>query len=294
MPEFPDITVYIEALEARIQGKAMTGVRVLNPFVLRTVEPPIQNLVGVPVTGIRRMGKRIVIAFERDLFLVIHLMIAGRLRWRAPGAEIVRPAPLARFEFPDGVLVLTEAGKKRRASIHLVEGEQNLIQFDRGGLEVMEASLDDFADRLTSESHTVKRSLTDPTLFSGIGNAYSDEILHRAKLSPLLLTTKITDEQIAQLFEAVREVLKEWTERLRAEAAGEFPEKVTAFREGMAVHGRFGKPCPVCGTPVQRIRYADNETNYCARFQTGGRLLADRAMSRLLKQDWPRSLDEQS
>jgi formamidopyrimidine-DNA glycosylase len=293
VPEFPDITVYIEALEARIQGKAMTGVRVLNPFVLRTVEPPIQNLVGVPVTGIRRMGKRIVIAFERDLFLVIHLMIAGRLRWRAPGAEIVRPAPLARFEFPDGVLVLTEAGKKRRASIHLVEGEQNLIQFDRGGLEVMEASLDDFADRLTSESHTVKRSLTDPTLFSGIGNAYSDEILHRAKLSPLLLTTKITDEQIAQLFEAVREVLKEWTERLRAEAAGEFPEKVTAFREGMAVHGRFGKPCPVCGTPVQRIRYADNETNYCARCQTGGRLLADRAMSRLLKQDWPRSLDEQ-
>ena len=293
MPEFPDITVYIEALEARIQGKAMTGVRVLNPFVLRTVEPPIQNLVGVPVTGIRRMGKRIVIAFERDLFLVIHLMIAGRLRWRAPGAEIVRPAPLARFEFPDGVLVLTEAGKKRRASIHLVEGEQNLIQFDRGGLEVMEASLDDFADRLTSESHTVKRSLTDPTLFSGIGNAYSDEILHRAKLSPLLLTTKITDEQIAQLFDAVREVLKEWTERLRAEAAGEFPEKVTAFREGMAVHGRFGKPCPVCGTPVQRIRYADNETNYCARCQTGGRLLADRAMSRLLKQDWPRSLDEQ-
>jgi formamidopyrimidine-DNA glycosylase len=292
VPEFPDITVYIEALEARIQGKAMTGVRVLNPFVLRTVEPPIQNLVGVPVTGIRRMGKRIVIAFERDLFLVIHLMIAGRLRWRAPGAEIVRPAPLARFEFPDGVLVLTEAGKKRRASIHLVEGEQNLIQFDRGGLEVMEASLDDFADRLTSESHTVKRSLTDPTLFSGIGNAYSDEILHRAKLSPLLLTTKITDEQIAQLFDAVREVLKEWTERLRAEAAGEFPEKVTAFREGMAVHGRFGKPCPVCGTPVQRIRYADNETNYCARCQTGGRLLADRAMSRLLKQDWPRSLDE--
>jgi formamidopyrimidine-DNA glycosylase len=293
VPEFPDITVYIEALEARIQGKAMTGVRVLNPFVLRTVEPPIQNLVGVPVTGIRRMGKRIVIAFERDLFLVIHLMIAGRLRWRAPGADIVRPAPLARFEFPDGLLVLTEAGKKRRASIHLVEGEQNLIQFDRGGLEVMEASLDDFADRLTSESHTVKRSLTDPTLFSGIGNAYSDEILHRAKLSPLLLTTKITDEQIAQLFDAVREVLKEWTERLRAEAAGEFPEKVTAFREGMAVHGRFGKPCPVCGTPVQRIRYADNETNYCARCQTGGRLLADRAMSRLLKQDWPRSLDEQ-
>ena len=293
VPELPDITVYIEALEARILGKAMTGVRVANPFVLRSVDPPIQDLVGRPVTGFRRMGKRIVIEFERDLFLVIHLMIAGRLRWRASGADVVRPAPLARFEFPDGVLVLTEAGKKRRASIHLVEGEQNLIQFDRGGLEVMEASLDDFADRLTSESHTVKRSLTDPTLFSGIGNAYSDEILHRAKLSPLLLTTKITDEQIAQLFDAVREVLREWTNRLREEAAGEFPEKVTAFREGMAVHGRFGKPCPVCGTPVQRIRYADNETNYCARCQTGGRLLADRAMSRLLKQDWPRSLDEQ-
>ena len=292
MPEFPDITVYIEALEARILGKAMTGVRVVNPFVLRSVDPPIQDLVGVPVTGFRRMGKRIVIEFERELFLVIHLMIAGRLRWRASGGDIVRPAPLARFEFPDGVLVLTEAGKKRRASIHLVEGEQNLIQFDRGGLEVMDASLDDFADRLTSESHTLKRSLTDPTLFSGIGNAYSDEILHRAKLSPLLLTTKITDEQIAQLFDAVRVVLREWTERLRADAAGEFPEKVTAFREEMAVHGRFGKPCPVCGTPVQRIRYADNETNYCARCQTGGRLLADRAMSRLLKQDWPRSLDE--
>ena len=292
MPEFPDITIYIEALEARILGKAMTGVRIVNPFVLRTVDPPIQSLVGARVRGFRRMGKRIVIEFEGDLFLVIHLMIAGRLRWRPPGGDIVRPAPLARFEFPDGVLVLTEAGKQRRASLHLVRGEQNLIQFDRGGLEVMNASLDDFADRLTSENHTLKRSLTDPTLFSGIGNAYSDEILHRAKLSPLLLTSKITEEQIAQLFNAVREVLQEWTDRIRSEEAGEFPEKVTAFREGMAVHGRFGKPCPVCGTPVQRIRYADNETNYCARCQTGGRLLADRAMSRLLKQDWPRSLDE--
>lgn len=292
VPEFPDITVYIEALEARILGKAIIGVRVVNPFVLRTVEPSIQDLVGIPVTGFRRMGKRIVIEFEGDLFLVIHLMIAGRLRWRPPGGEIVRPAPLARFEFDDGVLVLTEAGKKRRASIHLVKGEQELIQFDRGGLEVMDASLDDFADRLTSENHTIKRSLTDPTLFSGIGNAYSDEILHRARLSPLLLTSKITDEQVAQLFDAVREVMREWTEKLRAEAAGDFPEKVTAFREGMAVHGRFGKPCPVCGAPVQRIRYADNETNYCARCQTGGRLLADRALSRLLKQDWPKSLDE--
>jgi len=293
MPELPDITVYIEALEARILGKAMTGVRIVNPFVLRSVEPPIKDLVGVSVTGFRRMGKRIVIEFEGDLFLVIHLMIAGRLRWRPPGGEIARPAPLARFEFPDGVLVLTEAGKQRRASIHLVQGEQELIQFDRGGLEVMDASLDDFADRLTSENHTLKRSLTDPTLFSGIGNAYSDEILHRAKLSPLMLTSKITDEQIGQLFDAVRNVLREWTDILRAESGGAFPEKVTAFREGMAVHGRFGKPCPVCGAPVQRIRYADNETNYCARCQTGGRLLADRAMSRLLKQDWPRSLDEQ-
>ena len=292
MPELPDITVYIEALQARVLGKSMTGVRIVNPFVLRSVEPPIQKLVGVPITGFRRMGKRIVMEFEDDLFLVIHLMIAGRLRWRAAGGDFVRPAPMARFEFPDAVLVLTEAGKKRRASIHLVEGEENLEQFDRGGLEVLTASRTDFADRLRSENHTVKRSLTDPRLFSGIGNAYSDEILHRAKLSPLLLTSKMSDEQVTQLFGAMREVLNEWTDKLRADAAGEFPEKVTAFREGMAVHGRFGKPCPVCGAPVQRIRYADNETNYCARCQTGGRLLADRAMSRLLKQDWPRSLDE--
>ena len=292
MPELPDITVYIEALEARVLGKAMTDVRIVNPFVLRTVEPPVQKLVGVPITGFRRMGKRIVMEFKEDLFLVIHLMIAGRLRWRAAGGDVVRPAPMARFEFPDGVLVLTEAGKKRRASIHLVQGEKNLEQFDRGGLEVLTTSRRDFADRLRSENHTVKRSLTDPTLFSGIGNAYSDEILHRAKMSPLLLTSRISDEQVTQLFDAVRAVLNEWTVKLRSEASGDFPEKVTAFREGMAVHGRFGKPCPVCGAPVQRIRYADNETNYCARCQTGGRLLADRAMSRLLKQDWPRSLDE--
>jgi formamidopyrimidine-DNA glycosylase len=292
MPELPDITVYIEALEARVLGKAMIDVRIVNPFVLRTVDPPVQKLVGVPVTGFRRMGKRIVLEFEDDLFLVIHLMIAGRLRWRAAVGDVVRPAPMARFEFPNGVLVLTEAGKKRRASIHLVQGEKNLEPFDRGGLKVLSASHRAFADRLRSENHTVKRALTDPTLFSGIGNAYSDEILHRAKLSPLLLTSKINDEQVTQLFDAVREVLNEWTVKLRSEAGGDFPEKVTAFREGMAVHGRFGKPCPVCGAPVQRIRYADNETNYCARCQTGGRLLADRAMSRLLKQDWPRSLDE--
>ncbi len=292
MPELPDITVYIEALEARVLGKSMTGVRIVNPFVLRSVEPPIQTLVGIPITGFRRMGKRIVLEFEDDLFLVIHLMIAGRLRWRAADGDVVRPASMARFEFPDGVLVLPDAGKKRRASIHLVQGEKNLQQFDRGGLEVLSASRDAFAERLRSENHTIKRSLTDPTLFSGIGNAYSDEILHRAKLSPLLLTSKISDEQVTRLFDAVHEVLHEWTDKLRSEAAGDFPEKVTAFREGMAVHGRFGKPCPVCGAPVQRIRYADNETNYCARCQTGGRLLADRAMSRLLKQDWPRSLDE--
>ena len=292
MPELPDITVYIEALEARILGKSMTGVRIVNPFVLRSVDPPVQDLVGVPVTGFRRMGKRIVIEFAGDLYLVIHLMIAGRLRWRATGGDVVRPAPMAKFEFDEGVLVLTEAGKQRRASLHLVRGEENLAQFDRGGLEVLTSSEKDFTERLRSENHTVKRSLTDPTLFSGIGNAYSDEILHRAKLSPLLLTSKMNDEQIATLFNAVREVLIEWTARLRAESGAEFPEKVTAFREEMAVHGKFGKPCPVCGAPVQRIRYADNETNYCARCQTGGRLLADRAMSRLLKQDWPRSLDE--
>ena len=292
MPELPDIAVYIEALESRIAGRAMSRVRIVNPFVLRTVDPPIQRLVGTRVTGFRRMGKRIVVEFEDDLFLVIHLMIAGRLRWRPPGGTVVRPAPLAQFDFPEGVLVLTEAGKKRRASLHLVKGVGGLTPFERGGLEVLDSSLAAFADRLRSENHTLKRSLTDPTLFSGIGNAYSDEILHRARLSPLLLTAKINDEQVAVLFKAVREVLIEWTTRLRAEAGGEFPEKVTAFREGMAVHGRFGKPCPVCGAPVQRIRYADNETNYCARCQTGGRLLADRAMSRLLKQDWPRSLDE--
>jgi len=292
MPELPDITVYIEALESRILGRAMTGVRIVSPFVLRTVDPPVSRLVGSRVAGFRRLGKRIVIEFEGDRFLVVHLMIAGRLRWRPPGGVVARPAPLARFEFPDGVLVLTEAGKQRRASLHFVEGEVNLLQFDRGGLEVLDSSFDAFADRLQSENHTLKRSLTDPTLFSGIGNAYSDEILHRARLSPLQLTSRVTEEQIAQLHEAVREVLTEWTARLRAETGAGFPEKVTAFREGMAVHGRFGKPCPVCGAPVQRIRYADNETNYCARCQTGGRLLADRAMSRLLKQDWPRTLDD--
>jgi formamidopyrimidine-DNA glycosylase len=292
VPELPDITVYIEALEARVIGEPVVSVRLVNPFVLRTVDPPIDRVTGKRVKALRRMGKRIVLEFEDDLFLVIHLMIAGRLRWRDPGGSVAKPAPLARIEFPKGVLVLTEAGKQRRASLHLVQGERSLEQFDRGGLEVMDSTLADFASRLRSENHTIKRSLTDPTLLSGIGNAYSDEILHRAKLSPLLLTSKMTDEQIATLHRATKEVLAEWTASLRDELQGEFPEKVTAFREKMAVHGRFGKPCPVCGAPVQRIRYADNETNYCARCQTGSRLLADRAMSRLLKQDWPRSLDE--
>jgi formamidopyrimidine-DNA glycosylase len=292
MPELPDITVYIEALAERIVGQPMTGVRIVNPFVLRSVEPPIDRLIGARVTGLRRMGKRIVIEFEGDLFLVIHLMIAGRLRWRDTGGNVARPAPLARLDFPRGVLILTEAGKQRRASMHLVEGEQNLAQFDRGGLEVLSASREAFAARLRQENHTLKRALTDPRLFSGIGNSYSDEILHRARLSPLLLTSRLSEEQVTELHTAVREVLREWTNRLRTELGGKFPEKVTAFREGMAVHGRFRLPCPVCGAPVQRIRYADNETNYCARCQTGGRLLADRAMSRLLKQDWPRTLDD--
>jgi formamidopyrimidine-DNA glycosylase len=292
VPELPDVTVYVERLRALVVDRVLGGIRLASPFLLRSVDPPLAAAHGRRVRGIRRIGKRIAIELEGDLFLVIHLMIAGRLRWRAPGGSVVRPAPLARIEFPNGVLILTEAGKQRRASLHLVEGEKNLVEFDRGGLEVLNSSFDDFAARLESESHTLKRSLTDPTLFSGIGNAYSDEILHRAKLSPLLLTTRMTEEQKQQLYAAVREVLIEWTNRLRAELGGEFPEKVTAFREGMAVHGRFKQPCPVCGAPVQRIRYADNETNYCARCQTGGRLLADRALSRLLKQDWPRSLDE--
>lgn len=292
MPELPDITVYMEALKARVIGEPLSDAKILNPFVLRTVAPPLSRVIGTRVERIRRMGKRIILEFEDDLFLVIHLMIAGRLRWRAPGEGVVRPAPLARFEFPKGLLFLTEAGKKRRASIHLVEGEQGLVDFDRGGLEVMASSVAAFAERLRLENHTVKRSLTDPRLFSGIGNAYSDEILHHARMSPLLLTSKMTDEQIATLHDSVLVTLRKWTDELRAELDGAFPEKVTAFREGMAVHGKFGKPCPVCGAPVQRIRYADNETNYCARCQTGGRLLADRAMSRLLKQDWPRTIDE--
>ena len=292
MPELPDITVYIEALESRIAGQTLERVRIAKPFLLRSVDPPISSANGKRVTGIRRMGKRIVLELEDDLFLVVHLMIAGRLRWLPAGAKVPGKLGLAAFDFPNGTLILTEAGSKRRASLWLVRGEQSLEQFERGGLEVLEGTLAQFTERLTRENHTLKRSLTDPRLFSGIGNAYSDEILHRAKLSPVKHTRRLSEEETARLFDATRTVLVEWTDRLRKESANDFPAKVTAFREEMAVHGKYGKPCPVCGTPVQRIRYADNETNYCPRCQTEGRLLADRALSRLLKQDWPKSIDE--
>lgn len=292
MPELPDITVYIEALASRIIGQPLERTRIAKPFLLRSVDPPISTAEGKRVVGLSRMGKRIVVELEDDLFLVIHLMIAGRLRWLPAGGKVPGKIGLAAFDFPNGTLILTEAGSKRRASLCLVRGEESLEQFERGGLEVLDANLADFTERLIRENHTLKRSLTDPRLFSGIGNAYSDEILHRAKLSPVKHTRRLTEEEIARLFDATRTVLVEWTERLRSESAGDFPAKVTAFRDDMAVHGKFGKPCPACSTPVQRIRYADNETNYCPRCQTEGKLLADRALSRLLKQDWPRSIDE--
>jgi formamidopyrimidine-DNA glycosylase len=292
MPELPDITVYREALERRVAGRVLEAVSVASPFLLRTVEPPLIEAVGRKVLGLERIGKRLVFVLEGDLFLVVHLMIAGRLKWFPPGAKGPGRITLARFDFPEGRLILTEAGTKRRASLHVVRGREALRAFDRGGIEPLEASLPEFAARLRLESHTVKRALTDPRLFSGIGNAYSDEILHAAKLSPLTLTRRLSDDQIARLFAATRETLEAWIVRIRAETGAEFPDKVTAFREGMAVHGRFGNPCPTCGSPVQRIRYADNETNYCARCQTDGKLLADRALSRLLKSDWPRTLDE--
>jgi len=291
VPELPDIQVYLERLAPLILNQPLERIVIRSPFVLRSVMPPIAEAEGKRVVGLRRLGKRIVLALEDDLFLVIHLMIAGRLRWRPPGTRPAGRLGLATFEFPAGVLLLTEAGTKRRASMHLVRGEATLSEFERGGLEVLDADLTAFQDRLTSENHTLKRALTDPRLFSGIGNAYSDEILHRARLSPLAYTRKLSQEEISRLFDATRATLLEWIQRLRAEVEV-FPEKVTAFREGMAVHGRYREPCPVCGTPVQRIRYADNETNYCARCQTGGRLLADRALSRLLREDWPRSIDE--
>ncbi len=292
MPELPDIAVYLDCLTPRVLGQPLERLVVKNPFVLRSVTPSPAEVAGAGVTGLRRMGKRIVLALEHDRFIVLHLMIAGRLRWHAAGATPPGKIALALFEFPTGVLVLTEAGTARRASLHLVGGEAGLRDFDRGGLEVLEADPRAFAARLVSESHTLKRALTDPRLFSGIGNAYSDEILHRARLSPLALTRKLAPAEVGRLFEAARATLQEWTARLRAEVGEGFPDKVTAFRDGMAVHGRYGQPCPNCGAPVQRIRYADNETNYCARCQTGGRLLADRAMSRLLREDWPRSIDD--
>jgi formamidopyrimidine-DNA glycosylase len=292
MPELPDITLYLAQLTPRILHQPLLGITIRSPFVLRSVDPPLSAVEGKRVIGLRRLGKRIVLALEGDLFVVIHLMIAGRLRWRPPGTKLGGKLALAAFEFPSGSLHLTEAGTKRRASIHLVAGADRLGEFERGGVEVLEADLAGFTERLTSENHTLKRALTDPRLFSGIGNAYSDEILHRARLSPLALTSRLTEDEIATLYQATRVTLQDWIDRLSRETGEAFPEKVTAFREGMAVHGRFGKPCPECRSPVQRIRYADNETNYCARCQTGGRLLADRALSRLLKKDWPRSLDE--
>ena len=290
MPELPDVTVYVEALERRILGQRLEHVDIRSPFLLRTVEPAVDAALGKRVLAVRRIGKRIAIGLEADLWLVFHLMIAGRLHWFARGVPPKRTA-LARLEFGNGTLTLTEAGTKRRASLHLLQGEYALQLHNPGGLEILSSSAAEFAARLRRENHTLKRALTDPKLFSGIGNAYSDEILHAARLSPLLLTSRVDDEQAARLYAAARGQMQLWIERLRESARGEFPEKVTAFRAGMAVHGRFRQPCPACGTPVQRIRYADNETNYCARCQTGGRLLADRSLSRLLKQDWPRSVD---
>ena len=292
MPELPDIVVYLEALERRILGQPLTGIRIMSPFVLRSVEPPVAELAGRRVTGLSRMGKRLVWELEGERFIVLHLMIAGRLRWAGAGGRAPGRIGLAAFDFPAGSVLLTEAGTKRRASIHLVRGRAALAEFARGGIEPLEAGPAEFAQRLRLESHTLKRALTDPRLFSGIGNAYSDEILHRARLSPLQLTGRLSDEEVARLHQATVAVLTEWTDRLRATTGAGFPEKVTAFREGMAVHGRYGQPCPVCAGPVQRIRYAENETNYCPACQTGGRLLADRGLSRLLKEDWPRSLEE--
>jgi formamidopyrimidine-DNA glycosylase len=292
VPELPDVTVYLEALERRVLSRALDRVRLASPFVLRTVEPPLAAVEGRKVLALRRVGKRIVFALEDDLYLVIHLMIAGRLRFVERGTRVPRKLGLAAFDFANGTLVLTEAGTKKRAALHVVRGEAALRTLDAGGIEPLEADLDAFAAALTRENHTVKRALTDPRILAGIGNAYSDEILHRARLSPVKQTRQLTADEMVRLHAATQATLREWTDRLRAETGSRFPEKVTAFREGMAVHGRYGKPCPDCGAPVQRIAFADNETNYCARCQTGGRLLADRALSRLLRTDWPRTLDE--
>jgi len=292
VPELPDITIYMEALEARIRGATLERVRLASPFVLRSFDPPIVDANGRVVTGLRRVGKRIVIALEGDLFLVIHLMIAGRLHWKAAGAKLPGKVGLAAFDFSTGTLTLTEAGTKKRAAIHLLKGDQALADLDPGGLEPLACTAEDLSAAITRENHTLKRALTDPHILSGIGNAYSDEILHKARLSPVRQTRALSDGEHARLFEAIRATLYDWIVRLRQDAHGEFPEGVTAFRPEMAVHGRYGRPCPDCGAPVQRIRHADNETNYCAKCQTGGKLLADRALSRLLRADWPRTLEE--
>jgi formamidopyrimidine-DNA glycosylase len=292
MPELPDVLLYIGSLKPRVLNQTLERVRLSSPFVVRSVDPPISTINGRKVLRLRRLGKQIVFEFDDELFLVIHLMIAGRFQWKERGAKIPGKLGLAAFDFPTGTLLLTEAGSKKRASINVVQQERNLAAFDRGALEVLDSSLEEFRDTLTRENHTLKRALTDPRLFSGIGNAYSDEILHRARLSPMKLTGKLTEDEIARLHTVTKSTLVDWIERLRIEAGSEFPSKVTAFRPEMAVHGRYGKPCPVCGSLVQHIVYAENECNYCATCQTEGRLLADRGLSRVLKQDWPRSLDE--
>jgi len=292
MPELPDVVVYLEALERHVGGTPLENVRLASPFLLRTVDPPLKAAFGQPVQGFRRLGKRIVFVFPDELFLVIHLMIAGRLRWRDQGAKLPGKLGLAAFDFPDGTVLFTEAAKTHRASLHVVRGEEALQSFDPGGLEVLDATPAAFRAALTRENRTLKRALTDPRLLSGIGNAYSDEILHRARLSPMKLTQKLPDADIDRLHTATRDTLVEWTQRLRDDVGDGFPEKVTAFRPEMAVHGRYNKPCPDCGKPVQRIRYADKECNYCAKCQNEGRLLADRSLSRLLKKDWPKHLED--
>jgi formamidopyrimidine-DNA glycosylase len=292
MPELPDILLYLHALEPRIVGRRVTGIRLATPFLLRSVHPPLSAVEGKTIVGLRRLGKRVVVETTDELFLVFHLMIAGRFRWKPAGANIPGKVGLLALDFEHGSLILTEAGSKRQASLHVVQGVDALAQHDPGGLEVMTADLATFAEALRRDNHTLKRALTDPHLFSGIGNAYSDEIFHAARLSPFKQTSTMTDEEVRRLYEAVRLTLQQWTARLQTEAGDAFPEKVTAFRDGMAVHGRYGKPCPDCGAPVQRIAYAANEANYCANCQTGGRLLADRSLSRLLREDWPRTLEE--
>jgi formamidopyrimidine-DNA glycosylase len=292
MPELPDLIVYVESLEARLVNQRIDRIRLGNPFILRTFDPPLSATTGKMVNGVERIGKRIILALESDLFVVIHLMIAGRFHWKKPKAKLAGKVGHAAFDFSSGTLMLTEASTKKRASIHLVSGRSSLVAFNRGGLEVLGSGLNSFKGALTKENRTLKRALTDPRLFSGIGNAYSDEILHRAKLSPLALTLKLSEEEVFRLHRSTITVMEAWIERLRIEAAGDFPERVTAFRDEMSVHGKFGKPCPICGTKVQRIVYAENESNYCPRCQTGGRMLSDRSLARLLRDDWPKTIDE--